>query len=57
MLQNEVQPGQSVEFMNNPQIMGVSLNSDDKSGISAKAEDSDADASDESHRKAKSPFW
>ena len=47
VLQTKFSPAKLVEFMNNPQIMGVSLNSDDKSrDNSAKAEDSDADARD-----------
>ena len=48
VLQTKFSPAKLIEFMNNPQIMGVSLNSDDKSrDNSAKAEDSDADARDD----------
>ena len=47
VLQTKFSPAKLVEFMNNPQIMGITLNSDNKSrDNSVRADDAAADASD-----------
>jgi len=44
VLQTKFSPERLIEFMNNPQIMGITLNSDNKSrDNSAKADDADPD--------------
>lgn len=55
VLQTKFSPAKLVEFMNNPQIMGISLNSDNRSkeGV-AKASDSD-DGDDNDPPKQKPP--
>jgi len=46
VLQTKFSPERLMEFMNNPQIMGITLNSDNRSrDNSAKADDTDDDAS------------
>jgi hypothetical protein len=48
VLQTKFSPAKLVEFMNNPQIMGISLNGDNKSkGRVARADDSDDEDDDD----------
>jgi hypothetical protein len=55
VLQTKFSPDKLAEFMNNPQIMGISLNSDDRSrDNSAKADDTETD-DDASSSKPKAP--
>ncbi len=55
VLQTKFSPERLIEFMNNPQIMGITLNSDNKSrDNSAKADDADND-DDASADKPKTP--
>src|SRR2546426_901375 len=55
VLQTKFSPERLLEFMNNPQIMGITLNSDNRSrDNSAKADDADSD-DDASADKPKTP--
>ena len=55
VLQTKFSPERLIEFMNNPQIMGITLNSDNRSrDNSAKADDADTD-DDASSDKPKAP--
>jgi len=55
VLQTKFSPAKLIEFMNNPQIMGISLNSDNRSkDNSARAGDADNDDED-SREKVKPP--
>ncbi len=56
VLQTKFSPERLIEFMNNPQIMGITLNSDNKSGDnSVRADDSAADASDDDTPQKQKP--
>ena len=56
VLQTKFSPAKLVEFMNNPQIMGITLNSDNKSGDnSVRADDAAADASDDDTPQKQKP--
>jgi hypothetical protein len=56
VLQTKFSPARLVEFMNNPQIMGITLNSDNKSGDnSVRADDAAADASDDDTPQKQKP--
>jgi hypothetical protein len=56
VLQTKFSPDKLVEFMNNPQIMGISLNSDNKSkDNSAKADDADTDEESSSDKPKAAP--
>jgi hypothetical protein len=55
VLQTKFSPDRLIEFMNNPQIMGISLNNDNKArDNSARADDADTD-DDASSDKPKTP--
>jgi hypothetical protein len=56
VLQTKFSPAKLVEFMNNPQIMGISLNSDNRSrDNSARSDDSAADAGDDDTPQKQKP--
>jgi hypothetical protein len=56
VLQAKFSPAKLVEFMNNPQIMGITLNSDNKSrDNSVRADDAAADASDDDTPQKQKP--
>ena len=56
VLQTKFSPAKLVEFMNNPQIMGITLNSDNKSrDNSVRADDAAADASDDDTSQKQKP--
>jgi hypothetical protein len=56
VLQTKFSPAKLVEFMNNPQIMGITLNSDNKSrDNSVRADDAAADASDDDTPQKQKP--
>jgi len=56
VLQTKFSPARLVEFMNNPQIMGISLNSDNKSkDNSEKTDEADTDDADASPRQKPVP--
>ena len=56
VLQTKFSPARLVEFMNNPQIMGITLNSDNKSrDNSVRADDAAADASDDDTPQKQKP--
>jgi hypothetical protein len=56
VLQTKFSPAKLVEFMNNPQIMGITLNSDNKSrDNSVRADDAAADASDDDTQQKQKP--
>ena len=56
VLQTKFSPDRLIEFMNNPQIMGITLNSDNKSrDNSVRAEDAAADASDDDTPQKQKP--
>jgi hypothetical protein len=56
VLQTKFSPAKLVEFMNNPQIMGITLNSDNKSrDNSVRADDPAADVSDDDTPQKQKP--
>ncbi len=56
VLQTRFSPARLVEFMNNPQIMGITLNSDNKSrDNSVRSDDAAADASDDDTPQKQKP--
>jgi hypothetical protein len=56
VLQAKFSPAKLVEFMNNPQIMGITLNSDNKSrDNSVRADDAAADVSDDDTPQKQKP--
>jgi hypothetical protein len=56
VLQTKFSPAKLVEFMNNPQIMGITLNSDNKSrDNSVRADDAATDASDDDTPQKQKP--
>ena len=56
VLQTKFSPERLIEFMNNPQIMGITLNSDNKSrDNSVRADDAAADASDDDPTQKQKP--
>lgn len=56
VLQTKFSPAKLVEFMNNPQIMGISLNSENKSkDASAKTDDDDTGEADGSQKQKPAP--
>jgi hypothetical protein len=54
VLQTKFSPAKLVEFMNNPQIMGISLNDNKSRGRSEPGEDADGEQ-DEEPKKETSP--
>jgi len=50
VLQTKFSPAKLVEFMNNPQIMGISLNDKSKDGV-ARTENADDDDEDDSPKQ------
>jgi len=54
VLQTKFSPAKLVEFMNNPQIMGISLNNENRRDNQAKSNDPDEDE-DEKDAKQKTP--